>query len=133
MHKLRSVLTLSLLCVPLAVAQFDSGAILGTVRDPKGAAIASAKVTAQTSATGITSSATTDASGDCIFPSLQIGDYRVTAEMQGFSTGVAETVNLTVNARQRVDLTLQVGSVSETITVTEVTPLLETESSSRGQ
>ena len=75
----------------------------------------------------------TDSSGDYIFPSLRIGNYRVTVEATGFSTAVADNVNLTVNACQRVDIVLQVGSVNETITVTEVAPLLESDSSSRGQ
>jgi outer membrane receptor protein involved in Fe transport len=133
MRVIRSVILLGAFGTSAALAQFDSGAVLGTVRDAKGGSIAGATVTVQNIATGITARAVTDASGDYLFPSLAIGDYQVSAEMQGFSKAVAERVNLTVNARQRVDLTLQVGSVTETVTVTAVTPLLESESSSRGQ
>ena len=117
----------------LALAQFDSGSILGHVRDASAGAVADVKITARNIATGITASAQTDANGDFVFPTLKIGTYRVSAERQGFSTAVAENVMLTVNARQRVDLTMQVGQVAETVTVTEVTPLLESDSSSKGQ
>lgn len=116
-----------------AFGQFDSGAILGTVRDPNGGTVTGAKVSVQNTATGITSTSLTDTAGDYIFPSLRIGNYKVTVEMAGFATAVAENVNLTVSARQRVDLNLKVGTVSETITVTGAAPLLESENSSRGQ
>jgi hypothetical protein len=130
---LRGSFLLFTLAAEAAFGQFDSGAILGTVRDPNGGAVTGAKVTAQNTATGITTTALTDTAGDFIFPSLRIGDYKVSAEMAGFSIAVAENVNLTVNARQRVDLNLKVGTVSETITVMGAAPLLESESSSRGQ
>jgi len=126
---------LLLLCAAasLALAQFDSGSILGSVRDIKAGAIADTKITIRNNNTGIAAIAQTDANGDYVFPTLKIGSYRISAEKQGFSTAVAENVTLTVNARQRVDLTLQVGQVAETIQVTEVTPLLETDNSSKGQ
>ena len=133
LSRLLPVIALATACIPAVNAQFESGAILGTVRDSAGGSVTGAKVTVRNNATGISTTAVTDSGGDYIFPSLHIGGYRVSAEMQGFSTAVAENVNLTVNARQRVDLNLQVGSVTETVTVSAVTPLLESESSSRGQ
>lgn len=125
-------LYLFLATISLAFAQFDSGAILGTVRDASGL-VANAKVTVRNNATGISATAQTDSDGNYIFPTMRIGSYRVSAELQGFSTAVAEAVSLTVNARQRVDLTLQVGQVAETVNVTAVSPLLESDSSSKGQ
>lgn len=124
-----------LLCVlaATAAAQVDTAAILGTVRDPNGAVVTGAKVTVRNNDTGITANAETDSNGDFLFPTLRIGSYRVSVEKQGFSTAVAESVNLTVNARQRVDLSLKIGQVAETVQVTEVTPLLETDNSSKGQ
>ena len=118
---------------PAAFAQFDSGSILGTVRDPKGATVPVAKVTVRNNATAITATTLTDTNGDYTFPSLQIGNYRLSVAKEGFTTAVAETVNLTVNGRQRVDFNLQVGTVNETINVIETAALLESESSSRGQ
>lgn len=116
-----------------ALAQFDTAAVLGTIRDTKGGAVADAKVTIRNTATGIANQTTSDAQGDYIFPAVKIGAYEVRAESTGFSAGVVQNVSLTVNARQRVDLTLQVGQVTEVINVVESTPLLETESSSKGQ
>jgi hypothetical protein len=114
-------------------AQFDNAVILGTIRDAKGGLVAGAAIKAENKQTGISASAKTGDDGNYLFPALRIGSYRITAEQQGFSNAVAEDVNLTVNARQRVDLTLQVSSVTETVSVVAVTPLLETDSSSKGQ
>jgi hypothetical protein len=117
----------------LALAQFDSGSILGTVRDANSGTVAGAKVTVRNNATGLTASTQTDGNGDFVFPALKIGGYRVTVEKAGFSTAAADNVILTVNARQRTDFTLQIGQVAETVNVTESTPLLETDNSSKGQ
>lgn len=114
-------------------AQFETATVLGTVRDQNGAVLQGTRVTLRNIATGITATATTDSNGDYSFPSVKIGLYRVTAELQGFSTGAVDQVNVTVEARQRVDVTLQVGAATEVITITGQAPLLETESSSKGQ
>ena len=116
-----------------AQAQFETAAVLGTVRDQAGAVLQGARVTLRNTATGITATTTTDANGDYSFPSVKIGVYRVSAELQGFSIGAVDQVNVTVEARQRVDITLQVGATTEIVTVTGQAPLLETESSSKGQ
>jgi outer membrane receptor protein involved in Fe transport len=116
-----------------AVAQYDTAVILGAIRDARGGAVGGAVVTATNLQTGIVSTANAGPEGDYLFPTLRIGRYRLSAEKPGFAPGVAEDVPLTVNARQRVDLTLQVSSVSETVTVVEVTPLLESDNSSKGQ
>lgn len=121
------------LCASTAYAQFDTAVILGTVRDAKGGPVAGATVTAENKATGISATAKTDDDGNYLFPTLRIGTFRISAAQQGFANAVAEDVRLTVTARQRVDLTLQVQSVSETVNVVEVTPLLETDNSSKGQ
>jgi hypothetical protein len=119
-------------CAPLA-AQFDQAAVVGTVRDERGGAIPAAKVTLNSPDTGFQQVVLTNEFGDFIFPSVRIGAYKVTAEKEGFAPSTAENVVLTVNARQRVDLVLKVGQVTETVTVVEITPLLETDNSSKGQ
>jgi hypothetical protein len=116
-----------------AFAQFDTAVVLGAVRDPNGAALSRATVTLKNIATGITATAQTDEDGNYQFLNVKIGAYQVVAEAQGFSRAVADNIQVTVNARQRIDLTLKAGSVTETVTVTDVAPLLETESSDRGQ
>jgi outer membrane receptor protein involved in Fe transport len=115
------------------LAQYDSAVILGSIRDAKGGAIANADVTAENKQTGIKTEVKTDAQGNYIMPTVRIGRYKLSATQQGFATASADDVSLTVNARLRVDLTLQVSSVSETVNVVAVTPLLETDSSSKGQ
>jgi hypothetical protein len=114
-------------------AQFDSAALVGTLRDERGAAIGAAKVTATNISTGISATTESSEAGEYVFPSLRIGNYKISAEKAGFATAAAENVVLTVNARQRVDLTLKVGQVSEIINVEATTPLLETDNSSKGQ
>ena len=115
------------------VAQFDSATVLGTVHDATGAALPQATIRLKNAETGGNFTVQTDSNGDFLFPNVKIGTYRLSAELQGFSTAVAENVVVTVNARQRVDLTLQPGLLTETITITDAAQLLETDSSGRGQ
>ena len=101
-----------------AHAQFDTAAVLGTVRDPSGALIPGVAVTLRNTETGIAATARTDAKGDYQFPTVRIGAYEVTAEHPGFAAAVVRGIVVTVNARQRVDVTLQVGAVSDKVVVT---------------
>jgi hypothetical protein len=124
---------LALLIASPILAQFDSAALVGSIRDERGAAITSAKVTATNINTGIAANTESSESGEFVFPSLRIGSYKITAEKAGFSTASVENVVLTVNARQRVDLNMKVGQVTEIVNVEAGTPLLETDNSSKGQ
>jgi hypothetical protein len=125
-------LALFALALP-ALAQFDAASVLGTIRDSKGGVIARTVVTLQNVDTGLMAKTTSDSGGEYIFPTAKIGTYKVSAEMPGFSMAVVENLVLTVNARQRVDLTLQVGAVTETVNVVATAPMLESDSSSKGQ
>ncbi len=116
-----------------ALAQFDAATVLGTVRDSSGAVVPGATVTLKNAATGIAATSVTDEQGSYQFLNVRIGTYSVRAELQGFSVAEAENFSVTVNARQRVDLTLNIGNVGETVVVTGAAQLLETESSDRGQ
>jgi hypothetical protein len=122
-----------LACAAAALAQFDTGSVLGTVRDKTGGAISGAKVTLENLDTGIRATKTTDAEGSYEFPGVRIGRYKVSAEQSGFSKAFANDVTVNVNTRQRVDLELTVGQVSETVEVTGAASILETDSSQRGQ
>ena len=123
----------ALFCPALAHAQFDTAAVLGSVKDSSGSVVPGATVTLRNVSTGITATSVTDSNGDYQFVNVRIGSYTVKAELQGFSIAEAEDVQVTVNARLRVDLTLKAGNVSETVTVTGAATLLESESSDRGQ
>ena len=119
--------------LPTCWAQFDSAVILGTIRDQRGGVLSGATVTVKNKQTGLTAVAKTDEKGDYLFPTVKIGSYQLSAEAAGFSKTQVDEIRLTVEARQRVDLTLTVGTVAETVTVEATNPLLETDSSSKGQ
>jgi Carboxypeptidase regulatory-like domain/TonB-dependent Receptor Plug Domain len=128
-----ATVVLSLMFPAVASAQFDTATVLGAVHDSSGAIVPGASVTLKNIATGITASAVSDAEGNYLFLNVRIGSYTVRAELQGFSVAEADNVTVTVNARLRVDLTLKVGNVGETVTVEGAAKLLETDSSDRGQ
>jgi hypothetical protein len=114
-------------------AQFESAEVLGTVRDATAKAVPGAAVTLTNQDTGIQSKAASDESGNYDFFNVRIGRYTVTVEHPGFSKFTATDVVVNVNARQRVDVSLQLGAVSESIEVTGAASALETDSSQRGQ
>ena len=126
-------IVLCFLCTAQAFAQFDTATVLGTVRDASGNVVPGAKIVLTNSGTGITATAVTDENGNYQFLNVKIGTYRVSAEMTGFSTAIADGVSVSVNARQRVDLALKVGALTETVQVTDAASLVEAESSDRGQ
>jgi hypothetical protein len=113
-------------------AQFETATVLGSVRDPNGAVVEGATVTLKNVATEITNTANTDANGDYQFVNVKIGVYQIVIEAAGFNRTVAENINVTVNARQRVDLDLQVATASETVVVTDAANPLQTDSSEIG-
>jgi hypothetical protein len=115
-----------------AYAQAVSGTILGTVTDATGAVRANAKVTVVNEGTGLTRTLTADENGEYAFPSLPTGRYTVMAEVQGFRTLAVSNIELGVDQRARVDLKLETGALSETMTVVGESPLLQTSSSELG-
>src|SRR5437588_12445408 len=88
----------------MAAAQTTSTEVLGTVADASSAVIPAAKVTLLRVATGEKRSATTDSSGNYSFPLIEIGDYTVTAEVQGFKTETKAGVTVALQQKARVDL-----------------------------
>ena len=116
-----------------AFAQFETATVLGTVRDANEAAIQNATVVLKNVATDITQTAATDENGDYQFAGVKIGNYQVIVEASGFNRTVADQVNVTVNARQRVDIALQIASTNETVVVTDAANLIQTDSSEIGQ
>ncbi|MDM7923048.1 MAG: carboxypeptidase regulatory-like domain-containing protein [Pyrinomonadaceae bacterium] len=114
-------------------AQSETAAVVGTVKDSNGAVVSGVAVTLKNTGTGITVTTATDSKGDYIFNNARIGNYELTFTADGFDRTVADNVVLTINARQRVDITMQVASATETVFVTGAAELLEVETSGRGQ
>ncbi len=114
-------------------AQFETAEVLGTVHDPSGQAVSNASVTLLNQGTGIEAKTTTDDSGDYDFPNVKVGKYTVTVEAPGFSKVSAADIDVAVEARQRVDLSLQVGEVSQSVNVTDVASILDTDTSEHSQ
>ncbi|MFN2445908.1 MAG: TonB-dependent receptor domain-containing protein [Vicinamibacterales bacterium] len=116
-----------------AWAQFETATVVGTVRDSSGAGVPGAKVTLTNTATGVSAERMSDENGNFEFFTVRIGVYVVTAERDGFSIAMVENVQVTVGARQRVDLAMAVGQLSETVEVSARAVLLQTDSSDRSQ
>ena len=115
-----------------ANAQFETATLTGSVTDPSGAATARATVMVVNEATNVEASVVTSYEGRYIFPSLRPGSYRLTVSAPGFKQFVSSGVVLQVNQAGKLDVELTVGAVTEAVEVTGETPVLETESASRG-
>jgi type 1 fimbria pilin len=133
----KSVVLLALLMTTLfasaAFAQFDTATVVGTVRDDSNAVVPGATITLTNLDTGIAITRVTDSNGSYEFVTVRPGRYQITAELQGFSTATAEDVQVAVAARQRVELQLKPGNLTETVEVVGAATGLETDSSQRGQ
>src|SRR5215207_6643020 len=104
------------------------GSISGTLRDPKGAAVPDTEVTITETATGQSRTVKTDADGFFNAPSLPVGRYNLSTAPPGFKKLVAPDIEVNVSARVVLDLTLEVGEATETVTVAGAAQLVETRS-----
>jgi Carboxypeptidase regulatory-like domain len=116
----------------LAHAQ-STASLNGTVTDPAGAAIPSAKVSVTNQATGVESSTQTDSAGAYLFPSLPIGVYRMEVTAPNFQTAVIKDLNLQVATSVTQNIPLKVGEVSERVEITAEPALVETTTTAVGQ
>jgi hypothetical protein len=118
----------------IALAQYDNGSLVGTIRDSSGAAIPNVTVTITNDATGVASVVKTSDSGDYEVPSLRVGVYTISASAPGFAIAEAKQITVSVGARERIDLTLKVGTAqATTVEVSDVALQLQTESSQHDQ
>ncbi len=134
---LRSISTLILFILLTLVtplwAQKDSGSVVGVVKDASSAVVSGAKVTVADVERGTQTVTRTNELGEYVASPLKIGRYQITVEKQGFKNATKGPVIVDIQARLEVDVTLEVGSASETMTVTTEGPQLETDTSSLGQ
>jgi len=128
----RLLWVLVLLCSTTVLnAQFDSGTIVGTVQDLNKGVVAGVPIVLESLGTGISKTTLSNGVGDYTFSSVPAGDYIVRASHVGFKDAATSVFTVTVGARQRVDVVLHPASGSQTLTVTAVEALLETDSSDR--
>jgi Carboxypeptidase regulatory-like domain/TonB dependent receptor len=125
------VIAFLLFCVPV-FAQLNLGRLYGGVTDQTGGAVAGTLVTVTDVERGVSRALTADTSGEYNAPSLTPGTYTVRAEAKGFQTIQRENVIVGVGQEIRVDLTLRTGEQTQTVTVTEAIPIINTTSSELG-
>ena len=127
---------LSLLILGSAISgwsQATSGSIIVQVRDPQGAVVPDAEVEVTLQETGVVRKTTTDKDGSCKVDSLIPGHYLITFHQAGFSPFITEPLALQIDDKLRVDITLKAGGAKETVVVSDVAPLLQTQSASTGE
>jgi outer membrane receptor protein involved in Fe transport len=117
-----------LFCASMSVAfaQEITGSILGTVMDTAGAVVPAAEITLTNTKTREERKAQTDDRGNYVLPQIQPGVYNLAVRKQGFKEFVNQSIELNVNDRKTLNITLEAGAVNEMITVTGETPLIQT-------
>jgi hypothetical protein len=131
-----SVLLAAIFCAASTAAYAQGSTtqtLSGNVVDSSGAVIPGADVSAKHIATGVVSNAVSNTEGFFSIPSLPIGNYTVTVTLQGFKTAVIQNVVLTSGAGADVKATLEVGGVSEQVTVSSSSEIVQTQSSGVSQ
>ena len=118
-----------LLTSGIALAQQDQGTVAGRIVDPSGGAVPGAPVAA-TSAAGAVVHTTSNAEGHYVLAPLVIGRYTVTIEVPGFKRVVSELIEVHAGSRVRLDIELELGPMTDTISVHPPAPLLQTDTSS---
>src|SRR5437879_4576832 len=127
-----AVLLFAAVMIPNARGQESRGTIAGVVIDASGAAIPNAKVQVTNVGTNISTAVVTNLNGIFRVPYLQPGQYSATVHQEGFKDYVRTGLELRVAGTLELQITLEVGSMNERVTVTSETPVLETAAGSRG-
>ena len=114
--------------LPSAVAQnaVSGGSVSGRVTDPTGAVVARATVIITNLATAVKLTSKTNATGFYSFPSLTVGNYKIAITQAGFRSAAVQGVVVQVGQNTAVNVTLQVGTAAESVTITAEPPLLRT-------
>src|SRR6195256_183283 len=130
MWRLVAPVLVALLITSSAGAQTPTGTILGGVKDAQGAVVPGATVTATNLGTQYSRSAVTDGAGEYALRLLPVGDYMLVVTLPGFKSYTQTGIVLEVGRNARVDATIELGAVSETVSVVGDSPLVDTASSS---
>jgi Carboxypeptidase regulatory-like domain/TonB dependent receptor-like, beta-barrel len=113
--------------------QTAGGGVAGTVKDPSGAVIKDASITLTNQATNVALTTRSTSSGTYVFQGVPVGSYTLKADAQGFRAYVLTGIQVHVQSVVTADISLQLGSVSQEVTVTSVVPLLQAQDASLGQ
>src|SRR5262249_19109134 len=133
MHNVRvTVLIAAALTLPTVQAQLDQGQIAGTIQDSSLAAVGNATVTA-VSVQGVARTTETGENGSYILTNMPVGMYEVSIQAQGFKKFVKTNVKVDVAARTTLDVTLEVGAITDSITVTASAVQLQQETAQIGR
>jgi len=124
---------LIVVCLIPASAQETRGGIGGTTLDRSSAAVPNTTVTATNVATNVTVTTTSDAQGNYTVAFLLPGIYRLSANAPGFKTVQRDNIEVRIRDRLQIDLTLEVGDITEKVQVSGEAPLLETANANLGQ
>jgi hypothetical protein len=131
------IITTLVFCFGTVLATFAqkvNGTIVGTVNDATGAAVPDATVTITETNTSVAHTIQTNTSGNYTEPDLSPGTYKVSVQKPGFAAVDHTGINLFVDSTQRVDVTLNTGSVSQTVDVSaSSTPVLQTDTADTGR
>ena len=119
-------LLLASLTVSLVLAQSDRGVLRGVTTDSSGASVPGARLLLSNTATNVESTAHSSASGDFVIPALPPGSYRLRITKEGFKTALRDHITLTAGGEARVDITLEIGSLAESVQVTATAEQLQT-------
>jgi hypothetical protein len=117
----------------VALGQEVRATITGLVTDPSGAPVVGATVVVTNVSQNVSLSVTTNESGNYVTPFLAPGEYRLTVEQGGFKRFVRENIVLQTQDKLRLDVRLEIGQLTESITVRESVSLLQTETATRSQ
>ncbi len=129
----RCMILAVLVLTPISVLAQGLGRIGGAVADPSGALVPGVKITATEVGTNLSRSALSDEQGRFVVPSLRPAIYDVIAELPGFRNFTQRGVTLLADQSLTINITLQVGTPSETVTVESAPPTVNTTTSSLGQ
>lgn len=132
-RRLLSVTAMFLALVAAGFSQTTGTGILGLVTDTSGATIEGAKVTITRKATGEVSVRSTNGAGEYTFPLVEVGEYSVRVEKEGFRAKTVSGLKVETQQQARVNFVLEIGSVNETVEVTASAVALQTENAAIGQ
>ncbi|HEV2322417.1 MAG TPA: carboxypeptidase-like regulatory domain-containing protein [Terracidiphilus sp.] len=119
--------------VSLASSQQITGSLAGTVTDAQGALVTTATVRVTNTGTGYSSSAPVGSDGTYLVRYLPVGNYTVQVDATGFKRFVQQNIAITIDQRQTLNVALQVGAQSETVTVTTAPPVVNTSDAELGR